>query len=119
MTDSSEDPQSILHPDAEQRKLARENSIVLMALQASLGLVGPDVRGMAVEAGEDRVTFHVALTQRSARSDEDLDDLLFEFEALTWGMVRGGFALDTVVTVGDTGPAWSGHPWRRIFLAHM
>jgi hypothetical protein len=118
VADRSEYPQFIFNPDADVRKLAWENHVVLVAVQASLGNVGPDVRGIAVEAGADRVTFHVALGQRSPRSDEDIDDMLVEFDAGTAGCVQGDFTLGTVVTVGDAGPGWSGYPWRRIFLAH-
>ncbi|GIG01132.1 hypothetical protein [Catellatospora citrea] len=118
MAESSGYPQIVLNPDADLQRLTWENHVVLAAVQASLGNIGPDVRGIAVEAGKDRVTFHVALTQRSAKGDEDIEDMLSEFEAVTGGYVRGTFALDTLVTVGDTGPEWSGYRWRRIFLAH-
>jgi hypothetical protein len=34
------------------------------------------------------------------------------------GVIQGEFTIDTVVTVGGTGPEWSGYRQRRIFLAH-
>jgi hypothetical protein len=117
MTANDEYPQVILGPNAGP-ELTWQNHVVLDAVQASLGNIGPDVRGIAVQAEKDRVTFHFALTRRTEQADEDIADTLAEFEALTMGTVRGEFSIDTTVTVGDTGPQWSGYPGRRIFLAH-
>ncbi|MEU5788307.1 hypothetical protein ABZ754_11325 [Micromonospora purpureochromogenes] len=117
MTTNDDWPQVILNPDAGPR-LIWENHVVLGAVQASLGLIGPNVRGIAVEAQKDRVTFHVALTQRSPQAEDDIEDMIFDFEALSWGEVPGGLTVDTVITVGDTGPEWTGYQWRRIFIAH-
>lgn len=114
---SAEYPQIIGRTNADPG-LTWENHVALFALQASLGNIVPEVRGVAVEAGKERVTFHVALVQRSRQADEDIEDMLAEFEVQTLGVVRGRFTIGAEVTVGATGPEWSGYEWRRIFLAH-
>jgi hypothetical protein len=118
VTTNDDYPQVILGPDASPQ-LIWENHVVLGAVQASLGNVGPGVRGIAVEVHKDGVTFHVALAQRSQQAEEDIEDMIAEFEAEGLGDVPRGLTVNAVVTVGDTGPEWTGYRWRRIFLAHQ
>jgi hypothetical protein len=111
-------PQIRRNPDANHAALEWSNYVVGQAMQASLGLVGPDVLGIAVEIRNDGVTFHVALFRHTAQADEDIEDMVFEFDALTAGVGEGGIPWDVAITVGDFGPNWDGNELRRIFLVH-
>jgi hypothetical protein len=77
-------------PDADRAELDWTNYVVVQAVQASLGLIRPDVLGIAVEARADGVTFQVALFRGSTQADEDVEDIVFEFDALTCTDMEGG-----------------------------
>jgi len=111
-------PQIRRNPDADQAALDWSNYVVGQAVQASLGLIGPDVLGIAVEIQKSGVTFHVALFRHTTQADEDIEDMVFEFDALTAGVVEGGIPWRVTVTVDGLRPQWDGNELRPIFLAH-
>ncbi|WP_143193891.1 hypothetical protein [Micromonospora sp. CB01531] len=117
MTANDEHPEITPEADGDLERI-RRNETVLEAVQVSLGLIGPDVLGIAVESRSDGVTFHVALARRTAEADEDIEDMIADYEARTLGYVPSEFTIDAAVTVEDTGPQWRGRRWSVIYLAH-
>ncbi len=83
-------PQIRRNPDADQAALDWSNYVVGEAVQASLGLIGPEVLGIAVEVQKSGMTFHVTLVKQTTQADEDIEDMVFEFDARTAGVVEGG-----------------------------
>jgi hypothetical protein len=111
-------PRASRNPNADPAELEWTSYVVEQAVRASLGLIGPDVLGLAVEARKDGVTFHVALFRRSKRADDDIEDMVFEFDALTAGDMKGGIPWNVAITVGSFSPQWDGSQLRPIFVAH-
>ncbi|MFI7105495.1 hypothetical protein ACIBK9_04235 [Nonomuraea sp. NPDC050227] len=66
-------------------ELERENAIVLDAVQALLGLVSADVIAVAVCVETDRVGLHFWVRRRTSELDEDIEDAIFELDALLSG----------------------------------
>jgi len=95
-----------------------ENAAVLMTLEASQGLIGPDVAGMSVQITDDEITIHVCLRAYTEAVVEDMDDLVFELEALMAGVVIPMPQVTVVAYVGPLDASWPGHGHRRIFTAH-
>lgn len=69
----------------EERVLLRRNYLLNQTGQAALGLIGPHLRGIAVEPRPDAIVLHFAITARTAEVEEDLDDIIFELEVFLGG----------------------------------
>lgn len=95
--------------------LDRENMLVLQAVQASLGLVSLDVLGVSVEAGPGQVVLHFAVKRETEGVNEDVDDIIFELDALLEGSER----LESRVYLGAPHENWPGRIWRLIYLAKL
>jgi hypothetical protein len=93
--------------------LDRENMLVLQAVQASLGLISPDVLGISVEAGPGQVVIHFAVTQKTEEVSEDIGDIMFELDAL----LEGSELLASRIYLGVPGENWPGRAGRLIYLA--
>jgi hypothetical protein len=96
-----------------ESKQDMENGLVLDALQASLGLVSPGMKAIAVLLDVDRIVLHFAVSERSPDIDEDIDDIAFELDALR----EGSIAIVTEVHVGVPDASWSGRAGRLVYLA--
>jgi hypothetical protein len=94
-----------------QREL--ENGLVLDALQASLGLVSSSMSAISVQLDAGDVVLHFALLERTPEVDEDIDDMVFELDALREGSTR----ILTAIHVGSPDAAWPGRAGRLIYLA--
>lgn len=62
--------------------LERENEITLYAVQALLGLISSNVIAVAVRAEEERVILTLWARRHTPEVEEDLDDAVFELDAL-------------------------------------
>ncbi len=111
MHGSRRHPQAIRGPAAGPR-LDWENDALLLVLQGSQGLIGREINAASVQADRDWIVIHVCL--REVR--EDLDDLVFEVEALMGGVVEPMVDITVSTYIGDTGPEWPGYVHRRLFL---
>ncbi|WP_238014203.1 hypothetical protein KZZ52_11960 [Dactylosporangium sp. AC04546] len=80
---------------AEERALLRRNYLVLQTGQAALGLIGPDMLGIAVEAQPDAVVLHFAIAIRTAETEEDI----------------------SLAHVGQPDDTWPGGPHALLYLA--
>ncbi|MEV4704084.1 hypothetical protein [Actinoplanes sp. NPDC049316] len=89
------------------------NRLVLDVVQAALGLISPGIRAVSVERKADRINLYVVVRERNAEVDEDIDDLVFELEALQDGPI----AIEPSVFVGTPNAGWPGSAARRVYLA--
>ncbi|WP_030443539.1 hypothetical protein [Actinoplanes subtropicus] len=96
-----------------ETSLARENRVVLDVVQAALGLISHEMRAISVRAEPDRITLYVAVHERSAQVEEDVDDLVFELHALQDKLID----IEASVHVGEPGAAWPGSLGRGVYRA--
>jgi hypothetical protein len=96
-----------------ESRLERENMLVLDALQASLGLISADMRAVSVQLDPDKVVLHFAMRERNCDVDEDIEDMVFELDALREGSTR----IEASVYVGAPDQSWPGRAGRLLYLA--
>lgn len=96
-----------------EASLVRENGVVLDVVQAALGLISREMRAISVCVESDRIILYVAVHERSAQVEEDVDDLVFELYALQDKLID----IEASVHVGKPGTAWPGYLGRRVYLA--
>lgn len=94
-------------------ELERENSLVLQALQASHGLISRDMEAVSIQVDAERVILHFAVRQETSEVEEDVEDMLFELDALLGGATE----LEAKVYVGVPDSRWPGRRWRLVYLA--
>ncbi|MEU6072426.1 hypothetical protein [Micromonospora sp. NPDC047074] len=104
-----------LGPGAGPR-LEWENYASLFVLEASQGLIGPEVLGVSVEARADEIIVHVCLREENEAVADDLDELVAEFDAVQGGVVEPQVRVTIAKHLGDTDPRWPGYSHPRIFL---
>ena len=63
-------------------RLAWENRQVLNLVQALIGAVTPNFRGVTLECLTEKVMLHFVIDYESEADREEIDDVVFEFEAL-------------------------------------
>jgi len=94
--------------------LDRENHVVLMVLQALLGLVSSDLLGVAVRVEQDRVLLYFAVDALTPEVQEDIDDVVFETEVF---LGRDVPVPEREISVGYPALGWVGRNYRLVFLA--
>ena len=62
-------------------ELAAENHQVLMLGQAMFGNVSPNMRAVSLEYSAARVHLHFLLAEEDAEDREEIDEIVFQFEA--------------------------------------
>jgi hypothetical protein len=97
--------------------LAWENKVVLMLVQALLGLVSREIGGVAIEFDGDSVTVHFAVLEQSEALAEALDDVIGDLEGLLWP-VTPDVASRAYVGPPNDG-SWEGRQHRLVFLAKL
>lgn len=98
-----------------ESRLNFENMLVIDALQASLGLISRNIRGISVQLESGKIVLHFALYNHDADVVEDIDEMAFELDALRGGAIR----IETRLYVGPPDKIWPGRAGRLIFLAHV
>ena len=96
--------------------LDRANRVVLFAMQASVGLLGSEIEGLAVELEGDSATLHVALSRSSEAVEENLSDLVGNLEANFGGTPESDIRVILKRYVGPTDESWPGRKHRLIYL---
>ena len=96
-----------------EASLERENRLALDVVQAALGLISQEIKAISFNLNPDRITLYIAVRERSQHVDEDVEDLVFELEALQDGPVT----IESHIFVGSPGPEWPGNSGRRVYLA--
>ena len=97
-------------------RLDWENWAILFALQASQGLIGPEILGVSVEAKTEEIIVHGCLREDNEAVAEDLDDLVSEFDAIQAGIVEPRARVIVAKYLGNTDPGWPGCAHPRIYL---
>ena len=110
-------PQLVTGPGAG-RALDWENNALLFVLQASLGLMAPEIEAVSVQALPRGIVIHVLLRETNDAVDEDLSDLVFETEALVGGVVDPAVDVSVSIHVGAGDLNWPGYAHRRLYVAH-
>jgi hypothetical protein len=91
----------------------RENKLVLDVVQAALGLISPEMRAISIVLEPGRVVLHLAVHVHNAQVDEDVEDLVFELEALQDRAVT----VMSAIFVGAPDASWPGNLGRRVYMA--
>jgi hypothetical protein len=110
-------PQLIRGPGAGPA-LDWENEALLLVLQASQGLMAPEIDAVSVQALPDSIVIHACHREASDAVAEDLNDLVGEVEALLIGITGPMVDIRVSVHVGATDAGWPGYRYRRRFLIH-
>lgn len=95
-----------------------QNQVLLEALQASQGLIGPSVLGLAIEAGYDLVVLHACVSFEHAEDLEDLKELAADLSDALESYTSPAPAVELRVQVGETDQSWSGYQQRRLYLVN-
>ncbi|MGI5230614.1 hypothetical protein [Actinoallomurus sp. CA-142502] len=90
-----------------------ENSVVLQVLQASHGLISPDMLAISAKVSSENVVLYFALRRKTDEVDEDVEDIIFELDAL----LGGGVMLEAQIYVGTPDENWPGRSCRLVYLA--
>jgi hypothetical protein len=94
-----------------------ENYVVLMVVQAMLGMVSEVIRGVAVEVkSADSVEVHFAVIRMDPTIEEHIDDIVTDVEGLLWPKDVG---VTSKAFVGSARDAWEGRQHRMVYLAQM
>jgi hypothetical protein len=96
-----------------ESSLTRENRVVLDAVQAALGLISREMRAISVCTEPGRIVLHVAVREWTPQVEEDVDDLIYELDALQDRSVE----IKASVHVGEPSATWPGSLGRRVHVA--
>lgn len=102
---------------AQERALLRRNYLLLQTAQAALGLIGPDILGIAVEPREDTVVLHFAVTERTPEVEEDIQDIADDLEAFLGGGPEQLSEILTQIQIGRPDTAWPGRAHALLYIA--
>ena len=100
-----------------QGEVDRENLLVLVAVQAALGLIGPTIKSVALELSNlNEVKLQVWATENLDEVNEDAIDMVGDMEALLWPDVP---SIDAQIL--DTDPKKTTTNWigRYIYAAKV
>ena len=95
----------------DSAEVALENLHVVNLVQALIGSITANMRGISLECLPDGVRFHFVLERDDAADREEIDDVAFEFEALLEGPAR----VDVIVSVSADEAWYDVLPGRRVY----
>ncbi|MCX5409911.1 hypothetical protein OHA37_39490 [Streptomyces sp. NBC_00335] len=99
----------------EERDLLRRNYLLIQTLQASLGLIGPDVLAIAVEPRPEEVVLHFAVAELTAEVEEDVEDIVFELTVFLAGGPEQRSKITTELHVGDPHATWHSRRYAMLY----
>lgn len=94
--------------------LDRQNRIVLLAIQALLGLISRNIIAIAVDAMNDEIVLRFWVAIRNKETDEDIREALSELETL---FIQENPSLTSEVYLGPPSPDWPEWAGRMIYWA--
>ncbi|MFD5143084.1 hypothetical protein [Streptomyces sp. NPDC058401] len=103
----------------EERDLLRRNYLLIQTGQASLGLIGPDVLGIAVEPRPEEIILHFALAALTAEVEEDVEDIVFELAVFLAGGPEQRSKITTELHVGDPHTTWNSPRYAVLYRAKI
>lgn len=92
-------------------ELLRENAQVLNLVQAMIGSVTPNMRGVSLVAHPESVHLYFLLEHDDEGDREEIDDIVFELEALQGGSID----VDVTVLVSPDDSAFHQLLGRRVY----
>lgn len=104
---------------ADERILLRRNYLLLMAGQAALGLIGPDIVGVAVEPRPDAVALHFAVAKRTPEAEEDIQDIADDLAVYLGGGPDQRSRILTQIHVGRPDAGWPGYTHALLYIAKL
>jgi len=102
---------------AEERTLLRRNYLLLQTGQAALGLIGPDLLGIAVEPRPNAVVLHFAVAVRTTEVQEAIDDIIGELDAFLAGGPEQHSQIIAQIHIGQPDATWPGRSHALLHLA--
>jgi hypothetical protein len=91
-----------------------QNGIVLVAVQALLGMVAPQLAGVSLQFDGDDLVIHFAVSELYDSLEDDVDDIVSDMEGQLWPATP---EIATSTHVGSARVGWEGRDYRLIFLA--
>jgi hypothetical protein len=90
------------------------NGRVVNLVQAMLGSISANFRAVAIDLTQGAVKLHFLLERECDADREEIDDIVFEYEALELGFADSRAVIASVVVSADDAPMLS-MPGRRVF----
>lgn len=110
-----------MNPDlsrAEQDALERENFAVLMANQALIGNVTPEMKAVAILLEPETLRVRFAIEAESADVAEAIEDVTTDLDVYLSHLADAP-DLDVQVVIGAVAPEWQARPWRMVYAARL
>lgn len=92
--------------------LERENVLVLQTVQALIGLISSNMQAISIQLEDERVIVHFAVRRITSELEEDIDDIIFELDAL----IPGWMTAEAQVYVGKPDSNWIGRNFRKVYM---
>ncbi|MEY9932556.1 hypothetical protein ABH926_007207 [Catenulispora sp. GP43] len=102
---------------SEERALLRRNYLLLMTGHAALGLIGPEIRGIAIETRPDDIILHIAATADTETLREDINVITDDLDAYLVSGPEHLTPISTQIHVGQADTSWSGRAHDLLYLA--
>ncbi|WP_290052612.1 hypothetical protein [Amycolatopsis solani] len=93
-------------------ELERENILVLQLVQASIGLISPEIYAISIQLQDSHVTVHFAVQKVTSALREDVDDIIFELDAL----IPGSMTSKALIHQGMPDSHWTGRQYRMVYM---
>ncbi len=90
-----------------------ENLVVLQVIQALLGLISKNMKAISVRVLDSRIILYFALEGKLEDDDEEIQDIMFELDAIFGGSVQ----VDVEIYIGLAGLDWPGRSCRPVYWA--
>ena len=88
-----------------------------MTGQAAVGLIGPEIRGIAIETSPDEVVLHIAATSDTEALREDSKDITDDLDAYLASGPEHLTSISTHIHVGQADNSWPGRAHDLLYLA--
>ncbi|MDQ1024622.1 hypothetical protein QF035_002204 [Streptomyces umbrinus] len=92
----------------------RENEVTLLAMQALLGMISPDVIAVAVRVEEARVELIFWTHRQSSEIEDDAEEVTFELDAL---FSEDHPMIEYVIKIGEPDSKSNASGYRMIYWA--
>jgi hypothetical protein len=93
-----------------------ENRVVLQLVEALLGLITPEMRGVAIEFDGDDLVVHVAVSETFDGLVADVEEVVAELEGGLWPSSPEVSSRVYVGSAANNG-GWAGRQHRLVYLA--
>ena len=88
-----------------------------MAGRAALGLIGPDLVGIAIEPNAGGIVLHIAALRSTAELADDIAEMVSIIEAYLAGGPEQDSTITTNLHIGQPDLSWAGRQHDLLFVA--